>query len=207
MEVQYPAAVPSLGGSVLGGNGAAHTSAGGGASFPSDSGCAVHKMVAGRQVHRVWLALSRLRRRQFDKCVDLCTELLEQNPYDQAVWYIKCRALTLRAWVDDTEMEEEGVADILLDDNAVAQAPRPGTSLARPLSSTASASAGVPDQGVRPITAAGRRLSGGARPGTGSGGGGGDESAHSSVYVSIHGFAGACFARYKLTAMLMNTTI
>lgn len=25
----------------------------------------------------------------------------------QAVWYLKCRALTLKNWVDDTEIEEE----------------------------------------------------------------------------------------------------
>ena len=50
----------------------------------------------------------------------------------QAAWYIKARALTLEDWIDDTEIEEEGVADMLLDDNAVAQLPRPGTSLARP---------------------------------------------------------------------------
>ena len=35
--------------------------------------------------------------------------------------------------IDDTEMEEEGVAELLLDDNAVAAAPRPGTKLAEAL--------------------------------------------------------------------------
>ena len=25
----------------------------------------------------------------------------------QAVWYLKCRALTLKNWIDDTEIEEE----------------------------------------------------------------------------------------------------
>ena len=42
----------------------------------------------------------------------------------QAVWFLKCRALTLRDWIDDTEMEEEGVGDLLLDENAVAATPR-----------------------------------------------------------------------------------
>lgn len=90
----------------------------------------------------------------------------------QAVWYLKARALTLKNWIDDTEIEEEvgmrsgsfsfrpsksnptgtsqtmilnppptapsssrgtqGVAEMLLDENATAQMPRPGTSLARP---------------------------------------------------------------------------
>ena len=28
-------------------------------------------------------------------------------PPVQAVWYLKCRALTLKNWIDDTEIEEE----------------------------------------------------------------------------------------------------
>eukprot|EP00899_Mesostigma_viride_P006572 jgi/Mesvir1/15916/Mv08240-RA.1 len=112
----------------------------------------------------VWLAQSRLRRRRIDECIDICTELLDKNPYDQAVWYLKCRALTQKNWIDDTEMEEEGVAEILMDDNAVNQAPRPGTSLQRP--GTQSAGSGGPNQGVRPVTASGRPLTGFARPGT-----------------------------------------
>ena len=101
-----------------------------------------------------------------------------------AVWYLKARALTLKNWIDDDEIEEEvrarprhplrpprvrwrfsnrrkhlrvagrrltalvdrrprscrspftsfpqGVAEVLLDENATAQMPRPGTSLMRP---------------------------------------------------------------------------
>jgi tetratricopeptide repeat protein 8 len=42
----------------------------------------------------------------------------------KAVWYLKCRALTEKIWIDDTELEEQGVAEILLDDNAIASMPR-----------------------------------------------------------------------------------
>ena len=45
----------------------------------------------------------------------------------QAVWYLKCRALTMVNWVDDTDFEEEGVAEVLLDENSTATLPRPGT--------------------------------------------------------------------------------
>jgi hypothetical protein len=165
-------------------------------------------------VNLVWLAQSRLRRRKYDECIDLCTELLDKNPYDQVstnqafpshiqthprqhhpltplsgktdmmcaageaifisvswlfyfcqcihwkdlyradvhpsamqsvhlglrdvcaavqgAWYLKARALSLKNWIDDTEIEEEGIAELLLDDNAVASVARPGTSLARP---------------------------------------------------------------------------
>ena len=48
---------------------------------------------------------------------------------------LKCKALTKKSYVDDLEIDEEGVADILMDDNAITNAPRPGTSFARPLSS------------------------------------------------------------------------
>ncbi|KAL1528340.1 hypothetical protein AB1Y20_009694 [Prymnesium parvum] len=116
-------------------------------------------------VDPVYLALQRFRRHRYDECIQLCTELLVQNPYDQAVWYLKCRALTMLHWVDDTDFEEEGVADMLLDENATAALPRPGTSLSRPQTSTA---IGAPGQGMRPLSASGRPLSGYARPGTGS---------------------------------------
>ena len=63
--------------------------------------------------------------------------------YRQAVWYLKTRALTMMHWVDDTDFEEEGVADMLLDENATAALPRPGTSLSRPQTG---AVMGVPGQ-------------------------------------------------------------
>ncbi|GFR50306.1 hypothetical protein Agub_g12497 [Astrephomene gubernaculifera] len=117
-------------------------------------------------INPVWLAQSRLRRRKFDSCIELCTGILEKNPYDQAVWYLKTRALTLKNWIDDLEIEEEGVADVLMDEHQVAQVPRPGTSLARPL--TSAQGSGAPSQAVRPMTGSGRPLTGFARPGTGS---------------------------------------
>lgn len=110
-------------------------------------------------------ALSLLRRRRLDPCIEQCTDLLKTNAYDLQVWYLKTRALTLKSWIDDTEVEEDGVAEILLDDNAVAAAPRPGTSLNRPLSiaggrgGTASGRPGTSSLGGRP-------QSGFARPGT-----------------------------------------
>jgi tetratricopeptide repeat protein 8 len=105
-------------------------------------------------------ALSLLRRRKFDKAIETSTTLLDRNPYDQQVWWIKARALTNKNWIDDTEMEEEGVAEVLLDENAVAAVPRPGTSLRRPASTAGRT-------GNRPISnAGGRPVSGFVRPGS-----------------------------------------
>lgn len=109
-------------------------------------------------------AVSKFRQRRWDECIDICTVLLGRNPRDQAVWFLKCRALTSKQWIDDLEMDEEGVADLLMDENAVAQAPRPGTSLNRPM--TKAAEAGGPSQAVRPVSSSGRPLTGFARPGT-----------------------------------------
>lgn len=39
------------------------------------------------------------------------------------------KSMTAEVMVDDIEAEEEGIADVLLDNDTVAQAPRPGTSL------------------------------------------------------------------------------
>ena len=114
------------------------------------------------QVDPLWRAMSDLRRRRHEAAAEACTELLGANPYDQAAWYVKTRALTMEAWIDDTEVEEEGAAEILMDDNAMAQMPRPGTSLARPQTGAVT---GV-NQGVRPMSSSGRPLTGFSRPGT-----------------------------------------
>lgn len=42
----------------------------------------------------------------------------------QAVWLLRCKALGLQNAIDDTEVEEDGVAELLLDDNATASMPR-----------------------------------------------------------------------------------
>lgn len=63
-----------------------------------------------KDMNPVWLAHSRLRRRRFDDCIDVCSSVLDRNPYDQAVWYLKTRALTLKQWIDDSELEAEGIA-------------------------------------------------------------------------------------------------
>lgn len=73
-------------------------------------------------------ALSNFRRRNYEKCVDICTEILDKQPLDQAAWCLKMRAMTLRVYVDDMEAEDAPVVDDL-EENVVATAPRPGTSL------------------------------------------------------------------------------
>jgi len=65
------------------------------------------------------LLLRRLRRAS--DCVDVCTSLLDKNPYDEAVWSLKTRALTDQVMVDDSEADEEGIVDMVLDDNAIRQ--------------------------------------------------------------------------------------
>ena len=42
------------------------------------------------------------------------------------------RALTELVYVDEIENDEEGIAEMLMDDNAIANVARPGTSLKKP---------------------------------------------------------------------------
>nr|CAD7455464.1 unnamed protein product [Timema tahoe] len=108
-----------------------------------------------------YMALSLFRRRKYEQCTSICSELLEKNPYDQAIWTLKMKALTEQVYVDDIEAEEEGIAEVLMDNDAIAQVPRPGTSLRIPGTSIA--------VGFRPRTQSGRPVSGVVRPGTQSG--------------------------------------
>lgn len=96
--------------------------------------------------------------RHFQKCIDLCGQLLQTNSLDQAAWFLKLRAITERDFVDDSDLEPEGIAEILLDENSLAtESARPGTSLQRPLTTT---------QGLRPMTGMLRLNTGFARPTT-----------------------------------------
>jgi len=81
------------------------------------------------------------------------------------MWLLKVKALTQKNWIDDTEMEEEALTEILLDENALASAPRPGTSLKKPLTGTINGRRTV-NQSMRPSTKDGRPITGFARPGT-----------------------------------------
>lgn len=42
----------------------------------------------------------------------------------KASWCLKTRALTEQVYVDEVDVDEEGIAEMLMDDNAVAQLPR-----------------------------------------------------------------------------------
>ena len=38
----------------------------------------------------------------------------------EAAWLLKSRALTEQTYIDEVEVEEEGIAEMLLDDNSIA---------------------------------------------------------------------------------------
>jgi tetratricopeptide repeat protein 8 len=120
-----------------------------------------------RGVDPFYLAHCRFRRRRYDECIDICTQLLTDNPYDKAVWLLKCQAFAALGYVDDTELEEQGIADLLLDDNKVASVARPGTSISGLSRVPENSSAILPTQSVRPMSSAtGRPLTGFMRPST-----------------------------------------
>ena len=53
------------------------------------------------------------------KTVDLAITFISR-----AAWLLKVRCLTESVAVDEVELEEEGLAEILLDENATAKLPR-----------------------------------------------------------------------------------
>lgn len=89
------------------------------------------------------------RRREHDRCTAICTEILRTEPKSQAAIFVKCLALSSKTWIDDTALEHAGVTDPMSEDNAISVMPRPGTSIAHPISSIMS---GVVNQCVRPVS-------------------------------------------------------
>ncbi|ELW48711.1 Tetratricopeptide repeat protein 8 [Tupaia chinensis] len=77
----------------------------------------------GSEMEPLLLAWSYFRRRKFQLCADLCTQMLEKSPYDQAAWILKARALTEMVYVDEIDVDQEGIAEMILDENAIAQVP------------------------------------------------------------------------------------
>ena len=57
---------------------------------------------------------------------------------------MKTRALTEQVYVDEVDVDEEGIAEMMMDDNSIAQVARPGTSFKKPETGK-----GGPSQGVR----------------------------------------------------------
>jgi tetratricopeptide repeat protein 8 len=106
------------------------------------------------------LALSRFRRNRLDDCIVLCDSILKAHPNDLAVQILKTHAIRRKNYLDDLELDDEGFGEILLDDNKISNAPRPGTSVQR-LGTQKNIS-----QLVRPMSSSGRPLSGVVRPGS-----------------------------------------
>lgn len=78
------------------------------------------------------IAVSRYRRRRYDEAIQLCDKMLDINALDQSAWVLKCSSLIRKFYVDDIEIDEEGVGDLLMDENAINTVARPGTSIQRP---------------------------------------------------------------------------
>ena len=51
-------------------------------------------MGAIAELSPVYLAVVHYQRKEYDECIEICSKVLEKNPYDEAVWSLKTRALT-----------------------------------------------------------------------------------------------------------------
>ena len=90
-------------------------------------------MTVERQMEPLFLARSYLRRRKFDSCVQICSQMLEKNPYDQCAWFMKAKALTEQVYIDEVEADNDGIAEMLMDDNSIAQVKRNYMIITRPM--------------------------------------------------------------------------
>ncbi|KRX73296.1 Tetratricopeptide repeat protein 8 [Trichinella sp. T6] len=108
----------------------------------------------------LYVALHYFRFRKFDQSIDECTRILQENPRDQAAWLLKLNCIVCRTRIDDTEFEETGLAEELMNEEVLANMPRPATSLRKPQSASGNG------QGSRPTTKSGRPVTGILRPGS-----------------------------------------
>ena len=103
------------------------------------------------------LAMSRFKRNKYDECIKLCDEILKDNEADLSTQVLKTHAIRRKNYVDDLELDDEGLGDKLLDEHKISNQPRPGTSIQRP------GTKGL-NQGVRPMSSSGRPITGFVRP-------------------------------------------
>lgn len=156
------------------------------AAAASSAGPEAPPMPAG--MDPAYYSLSLLRRRKLDECVAVSTHHLNLNMkasvaaasptdsssgrvggLDEQLWCIQTKAIILQSWFDDTEIEDDGVDDVLLEGEqaVVSTAHRPNTSLRAARLGTAGGGGGQSRAGLG--TASGRPVSsrhGFARPGT-----------------------------------------
>ncbi|KRX09628.1 hypothetical protein PPERSA_09298 [Pseudocohnilembus persalinus] len=106
------------------------------------------------------IAMSRYKRRKYDQTIELCEQMLNNNPRDEAAWLLKCNSMIRKQYLDDLEVDEEGLGDMLMDENQISSIQRPGTSLQR-----INTGAGNLNPIQRPTSKSGRPITGFSRPG------------------------------------------
>lgn len=74
-------------------------------------------MAANNVQFQVWQAQQALLRCQTDKCIEIASNILATTPGHKQAWFLKLRALTVQGYIPDTDLEEECLADLLLDTN------------------------------------------------------------------------------------------
>ena len=54
----------------------------------------------------VYLAVVHYQRKEYDECIEICSKVLEKNPYDEAVWSLKTRALTAQVKTENKNKQK-----------------------------------------------------------------------------------------------------
>ncbi|KAG5510550.1 hypothetical protein JKF63_06847 [Porcisia hertigi] len=131
-----------------------------------------------------YYALSLLRRRKLEQCIQISTRYLTvpasanragAGVMDESMWFIQTKAMVLQSWYDDAEIEDDGVDDVLMEGEqaVVSTSHRPNTSLRTARQGTAGGGTAAGASGrtgrLGTATGSGRPVSsryGYARPGT-----------------------------------------
>uniref|UniRef100_H2MPC6 Tetratricopeptide repeat domain 8 n=1 Tax=Oryzias latipes TaxID=8090 RepID=H2MPC6_ORYLA len=117
----------------------------------------------------LFLAWSYFRRRKLQQCSEICTKILHDNPYDQAAWSLKTCSLTEMVYIDEIEVDQEGIAEMMLDENSIAQVAIRVEVQLQLLGNEQKKNGPFSCLIFRPMTQSGRPITGFVRPSTQSG--------------------------------------
>lgn len=80
-------------------------------------------------MENLFTALNLFRRRKFEECANVCTNILQEEKQNQAAWVLKLRALTHQVIFDDIDVMETLAESATTNENPLTTTARPGTSL------------------------------------------------------------------------------
>lgn len=76
------------------------------------------------------IAMSRFKRHKYKECLELVDQMLEENNRDKAAFQLKLNCLIMQNKDEELDLDEQPLAELLLDEKSKQTVVRPGTSFA-----------------------------------------------------------------------------